>query len=391
MIEGFPDALDRSLLHVFVFGADKGEALAIALPDRGWVLVDGCKLDVDGEELFPALEAFTELRSGTDDDVELLVWTHPHADHYQGILEAIERHRPRRVGMTLVEAPAPGSASKELEALGTHHHLPADLRLQDVFSRVRSTLERVFFYWREEPTARLLLSSQTTPITLGATSVIAFSPDPGALRAFYAQGIPGLRTALKEKANEYSVVLGLEFGSTRIVLGGDLPVETPNGAQIPHGWSRVEASAPQLASHGAYKVSHHGSVAAIPSSFLGGARSREWLVTPFAPQHLPLPTDDEKGGLRVLLTGVSAVRLTSSVGLVTPASAGADVPRDELRAALERVREGTFGRGLRAPAAVTSFDFAWGIALDITGSVRRLFAGRQALTVVETLATPARA
>ncbi len=386
VVEAFPEALDRSLLHVFVFGADVGEAIAVALPERGWILVDGCKLEVGGDEVFPALEAYIGLRNGDDDPVELLVWTHPHADHYQGIREAIERYRPSRVGMTLLEAPAPGSARRELEALGTHPTLPEDLRLQDVFKQVKSTLERVFLHWRENPASRLPLSAQTSPLKLGATRVRAFSPDQVALKAFYDLGVDGLRAALKQRANEYSIVLGLEFGGTHVVLGGDLPHRSQGGSIVSHAWTWVEANAPELADHDGFKVSHHGSANAIPPSFRGGfdpPEPPEWIVTPFAREHLPRPGDDPKGGLRQLLQRVPEVRLTSSVGLVVPAERGACVLRDQLRARLDAIEAGGFSRGLRAPAAGGPFDFAWGVAFDENRAAKRLFAGRQAITVVE--------
>jgi beta-lactamase superfamily II metal-dependent hydrolase len=384
LVEPFPETLDRSLLQVFLFGADMGEAIAVALPERGWILVDGCRLEVGDNEVFPALEAYLELRSGDDDPVELLVWTHPHADHYLGIREAIERHRPVRVGMTLAETPVPGSASKEVEALGSHPMLPADLRLQDVFKQVKSTIERVFHYWRGKPESRLLLSAQTSPLELGATRVRAFSPDQAALKAFYSRGVEGLRAALKTQANEYSIVLGLEFGETRLVLGGDLPYRSTSGSVLSHGWKWIEENAPELAAHQGFKVSHHGSAEAIPPFFRGGtAPPPEWLVTPFAREHLPRPGEGEKGGLQQLLHRAPELRLTSSVGLVSSPEPGARVCREELRLKLAAVEAGGFSGGLRAPAASGLFDFAWGVAFDSNRAVKRLFAGRQAITVVE--------
>lgn len=380
-VEPFPNDIDRSLLHLFVFGADVGEAIAVALPDRGWILVDGCRLEVGGEEVFPALEAYSELRGGTDDPVELLLWTHPHADHYQGIIEAIDRHLPKRVGMTLMESPPPGSASREIEALGSHPTLPADLRLQDVFKQVKATVERVFLYWQERPSACLPLCAQSSEFALGQTRVRAFSPDPEALRAFYSLGIDGLRNAIKKRANEFSIVLSLEFGDTRVVLGGDLPYRSPDGDVLPHGWQWVEASAPQLAAHAGFKVSHHGSAEAIPPGFVANCEPREWLVTPFARKHLP--RTDDKGGLKQLLRGAAAVRLTSSVGLIEPSSPGEQVPRERLRDLLEEVNASGFRKGLRRPTATGPFDFVWGAAFDAGGAVRRLFAGPQAITVVE--------
>jgi hypothetical protein len=384
VVEPFPTDLDRSLLHLFVFGSDVGEAIAVALPNRGWLLVDGCRLEIDGEEVFPALEAFERLQASEDDRVELLVWTHPHADHYQGIREAVERYRPLRVGITMIEAPPPGSAYAELEAIGTHPVLPADLQLRDVFTRVRTTFERIYLHWRESPASRLPLSTATPPLNLGSVRVKAFSPDPAALAAFYSLGVDGLRHALRSRANEFSVVLGVEFGDTRIVLGGDLPHRAPSGSLIEHAWKSLEANSPELADHDGFKVSHHGSAEAIPPSFKSrAAPPREWLVTPFAREHLPRPGDDVKGGLRQLLHRVPALRLTSSVGLVSPGAPGQTITRQLLRDKLAAIQASGFSSGLRAPSPTSPFDFSWGIAFDAGRCAKRLFAGAHAVTIVE--------
>ena len=46
------EALDRNLLYVMVAGPGFGEGVAVALPERGWILVDGCRVDGPvGEDL----------------------------------------------------------------------------------------------------------------------------------------------------------------------------------------------------------------------------------------------------------------------------------------------------------------------------------------------------
>ena len=39
--------LSRDLLYVFVAGPGYGEGIAVAFPERGWLMVDGCQV-VDG-------------------------------------------------------------------------------------------------------------------------------------------------------------------------------------------------------------------------------------------------------------------------------------------------------------------------------------------------------
>lgn len=381
MVSPFPANLDRALLNVFLFGSHIGESVAVALPGSGWILIDGCQLELSGETVYPALAAYEQLRSSESDPVELLVWTHPHADHYQGIRECVELNRPRRVGMTMV--PSRPAAARELEAIGSHPHLPADLKLQEVFKRVHSTIERISLYWEERPEARLPLSTNSPDLQIGSTKLRFLAPDATALSLFYGLPVEQLRAALKERANEYSIVIMLEYGETKLLLGADLP-HSKKKRIIPHGWAKVCAAGPEINSHEVFKVAHHGSWEALPPAFdRREAPPREWLVAPFVTEHLPRPGDDETGGLRQMLQRVDDVRLTSSVGLVSPTEPGMRVARGILRDNLASVIAQKFAGGLRPPVPTSPYDFSWGVAVDDKRAIQNTFAGSQAVTVFE--------
>lgn len=379
----FPASLNRSHIHVFVFGGSTGESIAVALPDRGWVLVDGCKVQIGEEEAFPSLDLYERLRSGPEDRIELLAWTHPHNDHYLGIRETIERHLPLRVGMAMVVAPAPGSARKEMEALGNHPYLPSDLALQDVFSRVLSTIERVRFHWEEYPDSRYFLSSAVEVIALREVRIAACSPELESLREFFNQPIPSLSKTIKSRANEFSTVLAIQFAHTQIILGADLPFSV-GGRPIPHGWTMVARAFPESSKHKMFKVSHHGSAEAIPAHFQQDQLdSPEWVVTPFSTSGLPRFDDGAQGGLHHMLGRVDSIRLTSTSGLERPESPGAQISRRSLAQAFARAQTGGFMAGTPRAVAASSFDFGWGFQLDRNGKVLARFAGAQAVTVVE--------
>ena len=378
LVTGFPDALDRSLLHVFVFGPGEGEAVLVAFPRRGWLLVDGCHVNVDGKEQFPALEIFEALRSDDDDGLEGLVWSHPHLDHFAGLIEAMDRHHPRKVGLAFVEHPEPGSAARELEALGTHPLLPADTRLADAFNLLRSTFERVFAYWREQPASCWPVSEAAPPLVSGETTVKAYSPACSDLEQFYRT--PALATRLRAQANEYSIVLGVRHRQAHLLLGGDLP-DRVHGQELLHGWARIEASVADVAGHQGAKIPHHGSAEAIRQTvFVPSSRERAWLVTPFAKKRLPKPTSDESGGLRVLLGANRSVCLTASSGLLREPPRGRPVPVSQLEAALASAGALSAGLSVESPARAT--DCGWGFSVDDQGEVRAWYAGNRALTVV---------
>jgi glyoxylase-like metal-dependent hydrolase (beta-lactamase superfamily II) len=96
LLSALPVPLDRSLIHVFVAGPGYGEGIAVALPDRGWLVLDGCRIS-NGR--LPLLAILEQWRSG-DEPVDALLLTHPHSDHAFGIREVIETTAPRHLGVT---------------------------------------------------------------------------------------------------------------------------------------------------------------------------------------------------------------------------------------------------------------------------------------------------
>jgi len=101
--------LDRSLVHVFVAGPGMGEGVAIALPDKGWIVLDSCRTAGDPGQDLPVLSIIDRWQTSPDDDpVEWMLLTHPHDDHADGFGEVLDRLNPNRVGIT---GQSPPSAS----------------------------------------------------------------------------------------------------------------------------------------------------------------------------------------------------------------------------------------------------------------------------------------
>src|SRR5690606_34016910 len=73
-----------------------GEGIAIALPGKGWLLLDGCETR-DGE--LP-LVAILERWRQPDEPIDAVLLTHPHTDHVYGLRDLIETTAPARVGVT---------------------------------------------------------------------------------------------------------------------------------------------------------------------------------------------------------------------------------------------------------------------------------------------------
>ena len=93
------DKLDRSLLHVFVAGPGFGEGIAIALPEKGWILVDGCRTGGRAGQDLPLLAILRRWRRSDDEPIEWMLFTHPHEDHADGFAEVVDALTPVRIGM----------------------------------------------------------------------------------------------------------------------------------------------------------------------------------------------------------------------------------------------------------------------------------------------------
>jgi len=166
--------LEPGLLFVFVAGPGMGEGIAVALPEKGWLLIDGCKTADD----FPLRALFERYQRPRDDDLIGYVLTHPHRDHAFGVDEVIERLAPKFVG---VAAPRTGpSVAHEYEALATNRDprvTSNELRLGTVRQAVRAIIEF-------GGTLVGLHTDVALPLQRADVCVTARSPDAGALASF---------------------------------------------------------------------------------------------------------------------------------------------------------------------------------------------------------------
>ena len=191
--------LDRGLLHIFVAGPGYGEGIAVALPDTGWLLVDGCQV----ERAIPLLKIFTRWRGG-DDRVECLVLTHPHKDHAMGFRRVLEETAPIRVGLT---AP-PEDPELPFRLLPPS----ADEATSEDLSRrvVQDALAAVRRYARARPGALLAMSAGVTiPVQRSPVTITTRSPPGATVAAAFVAALLG--GALDP--NELSAVIELVYGA----------------------------------------------------------------------------------------------------------------------------------------------------------------------------------
>jgi hypothetical protein len=288
--------LDRDLLHVMVAGPGFGEGVAVALPGRGWILVDGCRVDgpVGGD--LP-LAAIVERYRGSDDPISWMVLTHPHEDHAAGFAETLDRLQPDSVGLAGLDPPQRSLLSEAeswVEASASHE---VTLRRRQVLAAFRALIAR-----SEAGRPLAVLHAGKHLVETERVRVEVLAPLPGAMNALFTEANGNWRK-IGPKVNSLSVVLLIEFGSTRVVLAADQITEPDRGT----GWRAILPRSPTAAAPHGLKVPHHGSAEAHHEDLMSvGPSGSTWWVTPFSKKRMPRPNPD----LGPLLSRNAPVRLT---------------------------------------------------------------------------------
>ncbi len=322
-------------LYLFASGPGIGEGVAVRLPEGGWILIDGCKAVHPAEDTLYPLVALWRRFGGP---CELAVLTHPHDDHADGFPDLLQECAPSRVGIA--------------GTMNGKHHLLKQAEAWDESARARSTstgmlgrrargaLKAIDQYVHGSPSRLVCLYDGANLDVAGPAAVRVCAPHTSGFRRFFERTTWLQR--LKKYANDLSVVFEVTFGTTRIVLTGDLPRRHTNGGQLPAhlGWDVVMERHPQLANHTALKIPDHASTHATHSALMPAGANRPWIVTPFSNSSLPPLGDDE--GMAFLLGRQSPVHLTA------PASKRAEVLNSDAAQDLTRA-EVVHHRALRPP------------------------------------------
>ncbi|HQP34194.1 MAG TPA: hypothetical protein PLI95_03410 [Polyangiaceae bacterium] len=296
------------MLYVMVGGPGVGEAVAVALPNSGWVVVDGC--EVRGVSVPAAI--VTAFRRQPSDPVRMMVLSHPHDDHAGGFADAVDELDPERILLTASRPPGPHLLQtarawlRDLEA----SHTADELRRRSVVAALKA-IER----WESSHPGAILCGLEGTSFSwpsggVDVTCTVRAPRQCKHLDAVFEALAAGDRAA----ANDASLVIEIQYGDTRVVLGGDLPwLGGPGRTPVATGWQSTMSAHPALADHTALKVPHHGSAEALHPNLIapGAAVPRPWFVSPFAAQRLPRL--DEPGGLPRIMIANAALDLSSPV------------------------------------------------------------------------------
>ncbi|ATB29774.1 hypothetical protein MEBOL_003229 [Melittangium boletus DSM 14713] len=352
---------DRMYLFVCGPGGRPGygaEALALALPERGWITVDSCKV---GREL-PQEGIISRWRRSPEDQLLISVLTHPHDDHAAGLAELLDAMRPPLVAVTGNTPPEQDLARRirDLELSG--------VTSQNIAARtVRAAVSAMERLVSSGATTLLPIRDQQTLIS-GPARVRCLAPTELEIRTLLSH-LP------KERANELSTVLEVTWGQTRLMLGADLPWKNPSGSVLPSGWESVDKRHPGLSDHTGLKVPHHGSREALHPRLLGitGPGPRLWVCTPF--ERSDLPRMDAADGADILLAVEPCLHLTKQPHVSANAS------NATLRVGTLRPPPGT-PRSLKSAPPAGPLDAVWCFGFDNMGQLVGRWRGDAAIEVV---------
>ncbi len=272
-----------------VFGSGRGESILIRLPEGQWGLVDHYASSPNDPASSPVRDY---LDSQGVEQLEFVCLTHPHDDHYRGLIKILERFVPRH--LWLFPALDPRTAKRLEEYIGLVEHDSCDHQgdadeLAQILNwcnqrkkrgknrcRIKFVgLGKDLYPSPERPNAVVKIRGMGPPDPL----ISSYTND--LLACFRADGT--LRQKLPHRChNRISAALVVDWNRTRILLGGDVERD---------GWSYILEECPErLRSCAAVKVSHHGSKHGYCDSLwsrMGDKISTIAILTPFHSQDLP--------------------------------------------------------------------------------------------------------
>jgi hypothetical protein len=277
-------APDPDEIEVTLLGPGVGECVVVHLGAGHWLIVDS--YDDHG---VPAARRYLDGLGVSPEQVDVLVVTHVHRDHYEGIgllhdyYREAALHVPAAMGHATFAQVWGIDMASDGEMLGG---------LVGAFARAKT---------RRPPSGRSglrKLAVNGVVLRVADVTVRALSPSDAAV----IEGDAALAEVLKtgdplavanhlKRQNATSAVLHVDAGHCAVLLGADLEVSPHR-----HGWHAIigNPDMPDLTRSSLVKVAHHGSDNADHDVIWQHLATDEphLLVAPYWPSRLPRPERD---------------------------------------------------------------------------------------------------
>jgi len=199
---------ESKALEVDFFDVGQGDAILIKTPDHQRILIDGGPSSAVVNKLGENLPFFEK-------EIDLIILTHPHADHLDGLIEVLKRYEVKKILST-----------------GVTHTTPD------------------YLAWLEE------IKNKNVPMEIArAGETLDFG---GGVKMEFFYPSEDLAGKSVENLNDTSIVAKLIFGQTSFLFTGDAEMEVEN--ELIGGGADLKADV--------LKVAHHGSKNATSQDFL---------------------------------------------------------------------------------------------------------------------------
>lgn len=252
----------KNEIEVSLFGPGVGECAVLHLGNSKWVILDSCKETSNSRPV--ALKYLEEIGVNYIEDVKLIIISHWHDDHIEGLSEIVEVCKNARVSFPL-------SFTREefTTYVNARHHNSTDSKsgVSELFNTIKLTTKKV---------GRDRNHTNTIPAFEGMTvwednddpnmpiSIRSLSPSPYTFQLFLDELIEFLNkpedhsdpVKIRQDQNDHSTVMSVTVGGSSILLGGDLPL----GTKEENGWRAIlNINNWLIPKANIFKVPHHGS------------------------------------------------------------------------------------------------------------------------------------
>ena len=253
----FLDPPKEDEIEITLFGPGYGESAVLKLPKVGWFVVDSCKFSAKGLTTIPPLEY---LKAQAVKALVAVVLTHPHEDHYLGLVEILAEYKGRIDYICRYAA----EGIREFKEYLASHDIAGIVnarKFSELFQAFKEAANNGA--WRRD-------LGELTPIIddqVNGVSVTALTPSSDSVRQYTellynAIGKVGqyVHKFPDHSHNLIASAIWISVGSVRIILGSDVK----NGISKTTGWRGVLSNPdkPNLSVQ-TVKVSHHGSPTAF--------------------------------------------------------------------------------------------------------------------------------
>lgn len=349
-------------VEVSLLGPGIGESVVVHLGSGEWIVVDSCR--GRGSQAGAPLTYLEELGVDLERQVKLVVATHAHSDHIEGIAELFDRCEAAQFVF-----PRASESLDFLTLLQLDDMAEQEPRAYDEFAKVLDTLiarRRAFGRAPKIGAQEGTLLYRRVPASSDAgAEVLALAPSEAAVerairefarwRDLLGQNPGRVRT---RDPNTYCAALWINAGELQILLGSDLL----NGPGRDCGWSGVLISPFRPAGKACYfKVPHHGAPNAHHRDVWEEMLEKDALatLTPYWGGQRPRPQPPDRDRICAL---TSHAFITCKPGLPTqPNAVRRDAAHLRSVASNARLRKGFVGR-ITARCASTAGD-SWNVTL----------------------------